>query len=373
MRSNCSQRTLSSTQCGSEASRYSSQSAVRKHRKKVARIVCTQWLFFASKRLTSYRHRRRCLLLYGMLAFKTALSRQHRLGAAVNCMATRRKFLVLISGFARWQQFSKWQAELSRKTRSLSTAFIAQLKGRLVTQWCAHMGEMQWLAVCEAKATFFSRFMRMSSAVRALNRHRLRRHEKRVSSGAAVRHDSQRFKRRAWKAWTWAVCLQQQKQARYRTAEHFARHRRLRTVLAELLCYCQSRKTARSALAACLRSAAASIQHHAVRCALRDWLGLAHLGRVLSPSAATLQHFSRSLAMRSGVSTYVPARLDICSPSLTRTWLAAMLQSRERAGGRLLLCKPDNARLCCVTCLLCRFASCCDGTSFNGNGTCVPA
>lgn len=316
-----SQRNPPSIQCGPASSRVSSQTAVRKHRKQVARIVCTQWLFFASRRLISYRHRRHCLLLYGLLAFKAALSRQHRLGAAVRCMAVRRKFLAMISTFARWQQFAMWQRELNRKTRSLSTASIAQLQGRLVTQWCTHIVEMQWLAVCGAKADFFSRLMLMSSAVRALKGHRLQRHTNRLSKGAAVRHDAQRCKRIVWQAWTRAVCLQRNKHGRYRTANSFARHRCMRTALAGLSRYCQSQKSSRSTLAACLRSVEASIQNQAARCALRGWLGLAHLRKVLNTNLATLKQFSKSLALRSAVLTCVPAQLELCNPSLTHDLL----------------------------------------------------
>lgn len=286
----------------------SSQFAVRKHRKKVARIVCDQWLYFSRKRLIASRHRRLCLLLYGLLAFKAALSRQQRLAATLSCMKAKRRFLALITSLARWQQFVSWQKAMNRKRVSLVKACIAQLQGRLVTKWCTHIVEMKWLAVCEAKAAFFSRFMRMSSVVRALKSHRLRRRTKRLSHGITVQHNAQTCKRGAWQAWNWAVHLQRHKKARYSTARHFARQRCLQAVLTSLSSHCTSRKRARSAFLACLRSIEASIQHQALRCACRDWLSLAHMQRVLKANLVVMQQFSRSLTLRAGVSKYVPAQ-----------------------------------------------------------------
>lgn len=231
-----------------------------------------------------------------------------------------------------------WQKAKYLSRASLSTSILAHFQSTVVMQWCAQVVEMKWLAVCEAKAAFFNRFMRMSSVMHALKRHRLRRCTKRVSCGVAVQHHVHGCKRRAVHGWCWAVSARRHKNSKYSMARQFARHHCLQAALAGFSSHCQSRRQARTVFLARLCSVAASTHQHAVQCALKEWLSLAHMHRVLKQNLATIHLLSSSHTLCDVVSMYVPAS-ELCRLSLPQHSARVLSSARLLAGGRPQQCR----------------------------------
>lgn len=289
---------------GSASSRASSH-AIRKHRKRIAKIVCAQWLRFAAKRLTSYRHRRRLLLLHGLVAFKAALCRQRRLTAALISMKVKLKFLNLIGWFTSWQRFSASRAAMKRAAASLCTVLRARLRCRVFTTWCQQVAEMRWLAVCDAKATYFCHFMRIISGMRALKGNRVQQHKQRMARGVAVRHRDRRQKYRVWLGWATVVSLGQRKRAMQHTAVQFCTDHCLHRTLKCWRRHYEAHMRARTAFIEGLHSVATAMQQNTLRCVLRYWRRLAVVQVLLKVKVQALDQMFSSQIVQAIVPRYV--------------------------------------------------------------------
>eukprot|EP00892_Ulva_mutabilis_P007110 jgi/Ulvmu1/4771/UM020_0056.1 len=113
--------------------------ARRQHRKRVARIVCQQWLRFASQALIAVRHRRRCLLLQAILAFKLAVQQSKRCEARLTYLGKRRRWQCLMSVMDWWRKAVPYARSLDSFCREIESAV---LKRQRLVGWDA------WLARC---------------------------------------------------------------------------------------------------------------------------------------------------------------------------------------------------------------------------------
>lgn len=249
--------------------------ARRQHRKRVARIVCTQWVNFAGPRLTAWRHWKRMALRAGLLAFKASIARKQRLDTSVRVLLKRKKYSQLMSCVEGWQSVVRTRVLMNKLCSSMSCCVAESAKKRALAAWFTCMMEKRRTAVAMAKASYFHRFMRMSTIMRALKAHSSRQRELALKHRLTLQRIALRCTRTAWTLWTVMVANQRCKQMQLCKANAFTRQRRLKAAFLALSSHCHTAKKARTEFVTALRAACTRAAAGTVHQAFNAWRAFA--------------------------------------------------------------------------------------------------
>ena len=260
--------------------------ARRAHRKRIARIVCQQWLSFAEDRLRAYRHHRRKLLVAGVLAFRQACEHHQRALRNAMVLRGRIKYRQVIQVLLAWLTTARRLQQVRTMVSGCQVNKSASVLKQSIAWWRAYVMQQHRKQRIVCKALYFRSFILTSNAMRALQTHMQQRRHKALLKARAVGHDTRRAYRRAWVSWRYQVTARAHMARLTQRAAAHSKRAALQRALQGWKCTCRSQITARAAWVLRLHHVGDSIDRVALSAALVAWASYAAQARSLRATQA---------------------------------------------------------------------------------------
>ncbi|KAK9804857.1 hypothetical protein WJX72_008821 [[Myrmecia] bisecta] len=199
--------------------------AQRRHRKRIARIVADQWLWFTRERLAWRRatqHHVRTLLGSGLQAFQRHAAQQALLWRQAVIWHKQRGFLMLGDCLHQWLLCA--QRGRQRDQRALAVLKIRQLAlvRQIMAAWKAQTAAKRAQRQAALRASYFNSFVLLTNAMAAWRTRTAELHIKSRQRHTALTHWAHAWRLQTLRAWAAAVRQQEALRAMKATADaHF--------------------------------------------------------------------------------------------------------------------------------------------------------
>ncbi|KAJ9515284.1 hypothetical protein QJQ45_006547 [Haematococcus lacustris] len=286
--------------------------ARRRHRKRVARVVADQWLWFARERLQALaarRHHHRRLAAAALVAWQAALVAGRMGWRTATVHANKQAYLLLAAALQAWHLAALRLADLRQRQQQLADAHARRLKAGLLHSWqawCAAKARGRKQAL---QAAFFLSFITLSRGLAALRAAAARGRWQRSQQRAAQQHWADRLQRRALRGWVLWAAERRANRSRLAGGQAWHRSTRLLGVLMAWRAQCNTALLARRQAALLLLAADRRWLRLALAQALRVWLALARHRRHLAAGHASLASHHTALLARSCLTGWSAAAL----------------------------------------------------------------
>ncbi|KAL6746858.1 hypothetical protein V8C86DRAFT_2930274 [Haematococcus lacustris] len=276
--------------------------ARRRHRKRVARVVADQWLWFARERLQALaarRHHHRRLAAAALVAWQAALVAGRMGWRTATVHANKQAYLLLAAALQAWHLAALRLADLRQRQQQLAGAHARRLKAGLLHSWqawCAAKARGRKQAL---QAAFFLSFITLSRGLAALRAAAARGRWQRSQQRAAQQHWADRLQHRALRGWVLWAAERRANRSRQAGGQAWHRSTRLLGVLMAWRAQCNTALVARRQAALLLLAADRRWLRLALAQALRVWLALARHRRHLAAVHASLAAHHTTLLARS--------------------------------------------------------------------------
>ncbi|KAJ9515362.1 hypothetical protein QJQ45_016361 [Haematococcus lacustris] len=276
--------------------------ARRRHRKRVARVVADQWLWFARERLQALaarRHHHRRLAAAALVAWQAALVAGRMGWRTATVHANKQAYLLLAAALQAWHLAALRLADLRQRQQHLAGAHARRLKAGLLHSWqawCAAKARGRKQAL---QAAFFLSFITLSRGLAALRAAAARGRWQRSQQRAAQQHWADRLQHRALRGWVLWAAERRANRSRQAGGQAWHRSTRLLGVLMAWRAQCNTALLARRQAALLLLAADRRWLQLALAQALRVWLALARHRRHLAAVHASLAAHQTTLLARS--------------------------------------------------------------------------